>query len=313
MQFPSALRGRRTQMGESENERTRDYSYDAAAKDFVSLKGVMAVAGETYIPEFSGMSRREIERMLGDEPRLKSQNVKFRNMIGGSVELDSLFLLNTPEGPASLFVNVETERRHWRLEPLVNRALVYISAVMFNQMESGGDSQKYEKVRNVYAFWILKNPPAAYRNRDLVNEFRGRDTGGGCDPPICGTIRLIVICLGDPIEKRDGISLPLRMFDAAMAGNYTKEERLGMLEEQGMDINELLEKDIDSLSKRELEMVEAVLDAKAEERAIFIEKMASMVMAAMERLGISAEDAMNLFEVETDFREEILVVIESRT
>ena len=299
-------------MGESENERTRDYSYDAAAKDFVSLKGVMAVAGETYIPEFSGMSRREIERMLGDEPRLKSQNVKFRNMIG-SVELDSLFLLNTPEGPASLFVNVETERRHWRLEPLVNRALVYISAVMFNQMESGGDSQKYEKVRNVYAFWILKNPPAAYRNRDLVYEFRGRDIGGGCDPPICGTIRLIVICLGDPMEKRDGISLPLRMFDAAMAGNYTKEERLGMLEEQGMDINELLEKDIDSLSKRELEMVEAVLDAKAEERAIFIEKMASMVMAAMERLGISAEDAMNLFEVETDFREEILVVIESRT
>lgn len=300
-------------MGESENERARDYSYDAAAKDFVSLKGVMAVAGETYIPEFSGMSRREIERMLGDEPRLKSQNVKFRNMIGGSVELDSLFLLNTPEGPASLFVNVETERRHWRLEPLVNRALVYISAVMFNQMESGGDSQKYEKVRNVYAFWILKNPPAAYRNRDLVYEFRGRDIGGGCDPPICGTIRLIVICLGDPMEKRDGISLPLRMFDAAMAGNYTKEERLGMLEEQGMDINELLEKDIDSLSKRELEMVEAILDAKAEDRAIFIEKMASMVMAAMERLGISAEDAMNLLEVETDFRDEIFAEVKSRT
>lgn len=89
-------------MGEMEEDRTRDYSYDAAAKAFVSLKGVMAVAGETYIPEFSGMSRKEIERMLGDEPRLKSQNVKFRNMIGGSVELDNLFLLNTPEGPASL-------------------------------------------------------------------------------------------------------------------------------------------------------------------------------------------------------------------
>ena len=80
-----------------------------------------------------------------------------------------------------------------------------------------------------------------------------------------------------------------------------------------MDINELLEKDIDSLSKRELEMVEAVLDAKAEDRAIFIEKMASMVMAAMERLGISAEDAMNLLEVETDFRDEIFAEVKSRT
>jgi len=80
-----------------------------------------------------------------------------------------------------------------------------------------------------------------------------------------------------------------------------------------MDINELLEKDIDSLSKRELEMVEAILDAKAEDRAIFIEKMASMVMAAMERLGISAEDAMNLLEVETDFRDEIFAEVKSRT
>lgn len=300
-------------MGEMEEDRTRDYSYDAAAKAFVSLKGVMAVAGETYIPEFSGMSRKEIERMLGDEPRLKSQNVKFRNMIGGSVELDNLFLLNTPEGPASLFVNVETERRQWRLEPLINRALVYISAVMFNQMESGGDSQKYEKVKNVYAFWILKNPPAAYRNRDLVYEFRGRDIGGCRDLPVCGTVRLIVICLGDPMENRDGISLPLRMFDAAMAGNYTKEERLEMLEEQGMDINELLEKDIDSLSKRELEMVEAVLDAKAEEREKYIEHTASMVIAEMECWDVSAEKAVDNLRIDPEIRKEVLDIVRSRT
>lgn len=297
--------------------KAHDYSYDAAAKAFVSLKSVMAVAGERYISEFRGMSREEIERMLGDELRLKSQNVKFSNMAGGSVELDSLFLLNTPDGLAPVFVNIETERKQWKVENLVRRGLVYISAVIFNQMEPGSRGQNYEKVRNVYAFWILKNPPAAYRNRELAYEIRGKDIDGGRDPPACDMIKLILICLGDPMEKRDGISMPLRILDAAMAGNYTKEERLEMLEEQGMDVNELMERDIDSLSKHELELVEMVLDAKAETAAedwkTLIETLASVVIAAMEHLNISAEEAMEMFKVRSDCREEVLKTVIGRT
>jgi len=114
------------------------------------------------------------------------------------------------------------------------------------------------------------------------------------------------------MENRDGISLPLRMFDAAMAGNYTKEERLEMLEEQGMDINELLEKDIDSLSKRELEMVEAVLDAKAEEREKYIEHTASMVMAEMECWDVSAEKAADNLRIDPEIRGKVLDVVRSR-
>ena len=300
-------------MTENDDSRADDYSYDAAAKAFVSLRSVMAVAGERYISEFEGMSREEIERMLGDEPRLKSQNVKFSNMAGGSVELDNLFLINTPEGLAPVFVNFETERRQWKLVPLLKRAVVYLSAVIFNQMVPGAMGQNYEKVRNVYAFWILKNPPAAYRNRELVYEFKGRVIGGGRDPPACDTIKLILICLGDPMEKRDGISLPLRILDAAMAGNYTKEERLEMLEEQGMNVNELMERDIDSLSKHELEIVEMVRDTKAEARELMIEDIASIVMANMEDLNISAEESVKRLRIKTDYRDEVLDMIKTRT
>lgn len=80
-----------------------------------------------------------------------------------------------------------------------------------------------------------------------------------------------------------------------------------------MDINELLEKDIDSLSKRELEMVEAVLDAKAEEREKYIEHTASMVMAEMECWDVSAEKAADNLRIDPEIRGKVLDIVRSRT
>ncbi|MBE6514535.1 MAG: hypothetical protein E7Z69_05700 [Thermoplasmata archaeon] len=80
-----------------------------------------------------------------------------------------------------------------------------------------------------------------------------------------------------------------------------------------MNYKELLEKDIDSLSKSEREMVEAVLEGKAEVREEFIQMIASMIMAAMKYRNVSAEEAVDYLRIDPEIRGEVLNIIRERT
>lgn len=159
-------------MSEAEEQKRQ---YDAACKNVLSEKGIIANILQDCVGEFQTCSIDEIvNRCIEGQPetgtvlvepnggisRITSQQVEDKSEREGTVFYDIRFTAVAPSDgkPIRLIINIEAQNNFHPGYPLLKRAIYYCSRMISSQYGTVFTKSHYEKIEKVYSIWICTMP-----------------------------------------------------------------------------------------------------------------------------------------------------------
>jgi len=151
--------------------------FDAAFKSIMHRTDILSKLVQGLIPEMEGKDLDYVKRCLSPDgmERIPGRDTELRNDRMGLVKADCIFDIIFPqdEGRVGLILGVEGQGKSNPGYPITNRAMVYSSYLLSDQKDKDFKGSDYEKVKKVYAVWIMLHPKTEYRNRILRYRMKG--------------------------------------------------------------------------------------------------------------------------------------------
>ena len=156
---------------------------DAALKQLLALKGVLAAILQGCVPEFAGETLQDIaNKYIEGEPEIGSvgvypdeTNIKGDSIVGlntedttvteGRVTYDIRFRARAPKSHDSveLIINVEAQNNAAPGYSLVSRAVYYCCRMISAQKGVEFAGERFDDIKKVYSIWICPKPQAEKR------------------------------------------------------------------------------------------------------------------------------------------------------
>ena len=155
----------------------RNPAYDAAAKQVISTKIILAWILKYCVTEFKNTDIEEIKEkyilgtpevsttpvmpdMTNAGKRIRGENVEDKSITEGTITFDIRFQARSPEGQRlGLIINVEAQQSVCLTYSLIKRALYYGSRLISSQHDVEFTHSDYDKIKKVYSIWLCMDSP----------------------------------------------------------------------------------------------------------------------------------------------------------
>ncbi len=233
-------------MSEAEEQKRQ---YDAACKNVLSEKGIIANILQDCVGEFQTCSIDEIvNHCIEDQPetgtvlvepnggisRITSQQVEDKSEREGTVFYDIRFTAVAPSDgkPIRLIINIEAQNNFHPGYPLLKRAIYYCSRMISSQYGTVFIKSHYEKIEKVYSIWICTMPTKKWaytitRYRMCEENLVGQTQAPREDYDL---LTPILVCLGS--KQYTELKGLLRMLNLVLLDNISPESKTKTLKEE---------------------------------------------------------------------------------
>ena len=297
--------------------------YDAACRQLISNKAILAWILKGCVEEFYGCDIRDIaERYIEGTPEvgtvgvhpdetneetpaaagdtITGMNTEDTTLTEGKVTYDVRFYALAPKDREQirLLLDVEAQGDFYPVYPLVKRGFYYCGRMVSAQYGTEFTGSHYENIRKVYSIWLCMNPPKKQRNciaryvirkEDLVGEMREKKEN-------YDLLTVVMVYIGT--EEEENYSGVLRLLDVLFTSRISAGRKLEILQREfGIRMTEELETEVESMcnlsdlvERRGIEQGAAQANARA-------------VKNLMDRLKLTEEEAMQVLRLSEADRE----------
>lgn len=238
--------------------------YDAACKEILGCKQILANIMGEVLEEFRGLSPEEIERLIEPDsmrtgepvgrnrPRIQGMRNEDTTILEGTIYYDILFRARCP-GEAGrevgLRINVEAQNDYNPGYHISTRAMFYCARELSSQPGDLFVGMDYGKLEKVYSIWICMGERIPGEEQFTVSlyETKKRDIIGTTeeDRKHYQLMNAVIIRLGeDRRAKNDRI---FRLLQALFGKELALEEKLARLKKLGIRIDDRLEKEVEEM------------------------------------------------------------------
>ena len=233
-------------MSEAEEQKRQ---YDAACKNVLSEKGIIANILQDCVGEFQTCSIDEIvNRCIEGQPetgtvlvepnggisRITSQQVEDKSEREGTVFYDIRFTAVAPSDgkPIQLIINIEAQNNFHPGYPLLKRAIYYCSRMISSQYGTVFTKSHYEKIEKVYSIWICTMPTKKWAYTITRYRMREENLVGQTQAPRedYDLLTPILVCLGS--KQYTELKGLLRMLNLVLLDNVSPESKTKTLKEE---------------------------------------------------------------------------------
>ena len=233
-------------MSEAEEQKRQ---YDAACKNVLSEKGIIANILQDCVGEFQTSSIDEIvNRCIEGQPetgtvlvepnggisRITSQQVEDKSEREGTVFYDIRFTAVAPSDgkPIRLIINIEAQNNFHPGYPLLKRAIYYCSRMISSQYGTVFTKSHYDKIEKVYSIWICTMPTKKWAYTITRYRMREENLVGQTQAPRedYDILTPILVCLGS--KQYTELKGLLRMLNLVLLDNVSPESKTKTLKEE---------------------------------------------------------------------------------
>ncbi len=284
--------------------------YDAAVKNILAEKKILAWILKSCVEEFADIELDEIADkyiegepqiaevpVLPDEtnaPKVQGIGVEDVTVTEGTVKYDIRFQATLPNSDEliSLIINVEAQNDYYPGYPLVKRGIFYCGRMISSQYGTVFTKSHYEKIKKVYSIWICSNPPVSRENTITVYSMNEKNYVGEVkeEKAYYDLLTTVMICLGKPEENRDSV---LTLLDVLLSSDIEPQKKKDILEQEfDIPMTEALERKVDDMCN---------LSKGVEEKG-FEKAELQNIKSIMQNLKLTAEQAMEALNIAMDKR-----------
>lgn len=296
--------------------------YDAACKELLAEKIILAWIMKCTMAEFSAVSVQDIVEkyivgtpqvaempILPDEtnaPRINGTGVEDTTITEGTVTFDIRFyaILPTIGERVGLIINVEAQNDFFPGYPLIKRAIYYCCRMVSSQYGTEFTKFHYEKIKKVYSIWICSNPTKIRENTITEYGISERNIWGDVHEDVADydLLTAIMICLGKPEDTEEkGI---LRLLDVLLSGEIDTNTKKRILEN---DFNIAMTEQFERRIVNMCNLSEGVFQKGVEQG---IERqLISSIRLVMESLNYSVDQAMDVFKLNSEEKKKYAAMI----
>ena len=197
-------------MSEFDNEsnikdvyRQQDLNFKKAMHNTDILSNVI----KGFVTEMKEEDIEVIKKCVSPEEMLNISglNTELINDNDEYVVLDNLFKIDLPNNEKiGLLVNIDGQGDPNPGYPILNRAMVYASGVVFNQKGTVFKGKEFGKLRKVYSIWFILQPSRREMNHVYRYRMRGNrewPKGKKTTIPECDLLEIVIVNLGDVVSK----------------------------------------------------------------------------------------------------------------
>lgn len=233
-------------MSEAEEQKRQ---YDAACKNVLSEKGIIANILQDCVGEFQTCSIEEIvNRCIEGSPetgtilvgpdggisRITSQQIEDKSEREGTVFYDIRFTAVAPSDgkPIRLIINIEAQNNFHPGYPLLKRAIYYCSRMISSQYGTVFTKSHYEKIEKVYSIWICTMPTKKWAYTITRYRMHEENLVGQTQAPRedYDLLTPILVCLGS--KQYTELKGLLRMLNLVLLDNVSPESKTKTLKEE---------------------------------------------------------------------------------
>lgn len=305
----------------------QDLRYDAACKQVLSERGILAYILKECVAEYADLEYQQIEQCIKEDPTLDGEIVEPNslrvesahtedNSIGeGTLRYDIRFSAKAPKGDeeVDLIINVEAQNKYNPGYPIEKRAYYYGCRLISSQYGSVFTKSHYEKIRKVYTIWICTGAPNKIADTITKHETGKVDIVGTVDVPRenYDLMTVVIVRLKDEDTTETKVSRLLSLLDYTILNDDDdyEQKRQKLEAEFGIQMTPRLEEGVAemcNLSQGLHERAEKRAEKRAEER---IEKsiQANSIKIALGMLKkkMSLADIVEIVELPADKIREI--------
>ena len=316
--------------------------YDEQAKRLISNKIILSHIISATVDEFKGMKPESIVPYIEGEPvigavpiepgltnkknaktepnmdktqedsaaqgghtfRIVGLNTENSEINEGLIRFDIVFYVRMKDGISQVIVNIEIQKDMPSGYDILNRAVFYACRLISSQKERDFNGMNYNDIKRVFSIWICMNMKEnsmehIHLTRDMLTGSCERERTGGLD-----LINIVLIGLSDRLpEPKEGYELH-RLLGTLLSGKLTVDEKLKIIEtEYDIPIEKNVRKDVASMCN----LGEGIM---AEGQRAGLEKAElSAVRNLMLKLKMTAEQAMDTLDIETEKRARYMTLI----
>ena len=223
--------------------------YDAACKELLSQKVILAWTMKGCIAEYEELSVEKIMRdciegeMQISKESLESERERCLPLIQGDggedtsvqegrIAYDIRFTAIHPLTGKHIWIDVEPQNDFYPGYSLLKRGLYYLSRMISAQRGREFMGSDYDNVKKVYTIWVCMNPPKKWEH--WIKHYGIRDLDDECRlmfrPDEYDLMTQVVICLGDPRDpKAKGV---FRLLSVLLTNVYKSEEKEQILRDE---------------------------------------------------------------------------------
>ena len=253
-------------MAEANAEEKLKALYDAACKNVLSEKGIVAHILKTCVEEYKDSTIEEIIRYIQGKPEIDKilvQDVSLPTRIGGeqtedvsdkegTVFYDIRFTATVPSGDGEtieLIINLEAQNDFYPGYPLLKRGVYYCSRMISSQYGTVFVQSDYGKIKKVYSIWVCTNPSQETEYTITRYKMMEENIEGGVEARKrdYDLLDVVMVCLGQ--KKYNEITGLLSMLNMVLKDNYLSgaEKREKLAKEFKIEITPELAKGVDDM------------------------------------------------------------------
>ena len=256
----------------------KEAQYDEHAKNIAGQKFIIANILAKSVEAFRGMKPKDIIPYIEGEPyiskvpvepgltnavreengqRVVGLNTENQEINEGLVRFDVICYVRLPERDGEkvpdgkkklltqIIINVEIQKNQPKKYKILNRSIFYVCRQISAQKERDFVGSHYDDIKNVYSIWICMNMEKNsmchihLTKDDIVDNQKWK---GNLD-----LLNIIMIGIGEEVPRREeGYELH-RLLGAVFSKKLTLEEKLNILQEYDVPVEEEFRKDMNEM------------------------------------------------------------------
>ena len=313
--------GQETIISETIHTTDKNAQLDAACKQLLSIKIILAWIMKSCLEEYRNFDVNEIaEKYIEGEPvvgkvavapdetnavqKVHGMGSEDTSLTEGTVTYDIRFLAAVPVSGEliRLIVNVEAQGDFYPGYPLTKRGIYYCCRMISAQHGTEFADSHYQDIKKVYSIWIAIKPPQKRQNTITRYHIVEENMVGQVTEPIRNydLMTLLMICLGQPEDTDCDI---LKLLDVLLSSEIEATEKQQVLQNDfGIPMTRELEGGLQDMCNLG-EVIERESIAKGIAKGIIMSIKNLMdntgwpVEQAMATLGVPKEDWSKYIEL----------------
>ena len=228
--------------------------YDAAAKQLLSDRNILADIVHGSIPEAAEMTMEEVRSRISSlEAQGKLKPVALEktelNVDGSSVHCDVLFEFEIKDG-IWVRINVEAQNRADPGYSIAARGMMYSAKLLSEQMTLGiCTGSNYDGLRKVYSIWLIVEAPVALAGKIFRHQMATTLIhGDGTEEPRpvdTGADKICVMQVYLPHPESDVMAPEwVKMMGVLLNSDATEDQRRQALTDNGIPITKMMEEEL---------------------------------------------------------------------
>ena len=253
-------------MEETKSEEQLKALYDAACKNVLSEKGIVAHILKTCVEEYKDSTIEEIIQCIQGKPEIDKilvQDASLPTRIGGeqtedasdkegTIFYDIRFTATVPSSDdetIELIINLEAQNDFHPGYPLLKRGVYYCSRMISSQYGTVFVQSDYSKIKKVYSIWICTNPSQKMEYTITRYNMTEENIEGGAkaEKKDYDLLDVVMVCLGQ--KKYNELTGLLSMLNLVLKDNYlsSADKREKLAKEFHVEITPELEKGVSEM------------------------------------------------------------------